>query len=321
MTATGIGPDAVVEVAGLTRRFGAVTAVDGLDLTVARGELFGLVGPDGAGKTTALRLLIGVLTPDEGTIRIAGQLVPAQLDAVRARLGYVPQRFSLYGDLTVMENLTLTASLYGVPAATARSRATDLLRLVDLTGARDRLAQQLSGGMRQKLALACALVHAPDLLVLDEPTNGVDPIARREFWRLLTGLRADGATVLVSTAYLDEAELCGRVGVLVDGRLLATATPAALRAAVDTPLVEVTVRPRQLAQALAQSLPSVVDARLLGSRLQVAFAPGTAVTLAMATLAGALVTGGVTTEALRPVAPTLEDAVIWLMAARETASP
>lgn len=311
----------MVDVAGLTRRFGSVTAVESLDLTVVRGELFGLVGPDGAGKTTTLRLLIGVLTPDQGTVRIAGLPLPAQLDAVRAHLGYVPQHFSLYGDLTVLENLTLTASLYGVPAATARARSSDLLRLVDLTDARNRLAQQLSGGMRQKLALACALVHAPDLLVLDEPTNGVDPIARREFWRLLTGLRADGATVLVSTAYLDEAELCGRVGVLVDGRLLATATPAALRAAVDTPLVEVTVRPRQIAQALAQALPSVVDARLLGSRLQVAFAPGTALTLAMATLADALVAGGVTTEAMRPTAPTLEDAVIWLMAARETASP
>ena len=212
--------DLMIETRGLTRRFGAVTAVAGLDLAVRRGELFGLVGPNGAGKTTAMRLLVGALAADAGQARIDGLALPAGLEQVRRRLGYVAQRFSLYGDLTVAENLALSASLFGVAAAAAAERAARLLALTDLTAARDRLADRLSGGMKQKLALACALVHEPRLLLLDEPTNGVDPVARREFWRLLTGLRAEGVTILVSTAYLDEAELCGRVGFMRAGRLL-----------------------------------------------------------------------------------------------------
>jgi ABC-2 type transport system ATP-binding protein len=309
----------VIAVAGLTRRFGAVTAVAGLDLTVRRGEVFGLVGPDGAGKTTTLRLLTGVLRPDAGTIRIAGHPLPAALDEVRPRLGYVAQRFALYGDLTVAENLALTASLFGVPRQVAAERAARLLALTDLTAARHRLAQFLSGGMKQKLALACALVHAPEILVLDEPTNGVDPVARREFWRLLTGLRRQGVTVVVSTAYLDEAELCARIGFMTGGRLLVTGTPAELRALAREVLIEVTARPRAAALQAARAVAGVVDVRAMGSRLQVAFPAGTAPPAASAALAAALAAAGVTVETLRPVAPALEDAVIRLIQGEQPA--
>jgi ABC-2 type transport system ATP-binding protein len=304
--------ETMIEIEGLTRRFATTTAVDGLNLQVRRGELFGLVGPDGAGKTTTLRLLTGVLRADSGTIRVGGLPIPAALDQVRRRLGYVAQRFSLYGDLTVAENLSLTASLFGVPRAIAAERAGRLLHLTGLTAARDRQAQFLSGGMKQKLALAAALIHEPDLLVLDEPTNGVDPVARREFWRLLTGLRGGGVTVIVSTAYLDEAELCGRIGFMAGGRLLAIGAPAELRALADEALIEVTARPRGAALTAARAVAGVTDVRAMGSRLQVAFPANTPLPAASAALTAALTTAGVTFEDVRPATPTLEDAVIRL---------
>ena len=304
--------DVMIETEGLTRRFGAVTAVDRLDLRVPRGESFGLVGPDGAGKTTTMRLLVGALAPDAGRIRVAGQDLGRALERVRRQIGYVAQRFSHYGDLTVAENLAFTADLFGVPRAAARERAARLLALTDMTHARDRRAELLSGGMKQKLALTCALIHEPALLLLDEPTNGVDPVARREFWKLLTGLLAHGVTILVSTAYLDEAELCGRVGFMSGGRLLVTGTPAELRGLVRDAWVELRAWPRPAAVAAAQTVPGVREVRAVGDRLRVAFSPEMAPAAATAALTERLGAAGVTVEGARPAPPTLEEAVIQL---------
>jgi ABC-2 type transport system ATP-binding protein len=303
----------MIETHGLTRRFGPVTAVDRLDLRVSRAEIFGLVGPDGAGKTTTMRLLVGALAPDAGHARVAGHDLGQATEAIRRQIGYVAQRFALYGDLTVAENLAFTAELFGVPRAVARQRADSLLVLTDLTQARDRLADQLSGGMRQKLALACALIHEPALLLLDEPTNGVDPVARREFWRLLTGLLARGVTIVVSTAYLDEAELCGRIGFMSAGRLLRTGTPAELRALVRDTWLELHARPRAAALAALRRLPAVRQVRAAGERLRVAVAPEAEQAGIVTTLTEHLTAAGVTIADLRPTPATLEDAVIQLM--------
>jgi ABC-2 type transport system ATP-binding protein len=316
--------DLMIEAHDLTRRFDTVTAVDRLELVVRAGEIFGLVGPDGAGKTTTMRLLVGALSPDAGSITIDGQDMVRAPQRARRRLGYVAQRFSLYGDLTVAENLAFTADLFGVTRRAAAERATSLLELTDLTGARDRQAQFLSGGMKQKLALACALIHDPALLLLDEPTNGVDPIARREFWHLLTGLLARGVTILVSTAYLDEAELCGRVGFMTGGRMLVTGTPAELRGLVREVCLELHAQPRVVALRVARALPGVVEVRVLGDRLQVVFPPETPPEQARAALMAGLTAAGVSVTGVRQAVPSLEDAVIQLtrqaIAAGEMAS-
>lgn len=213
----------------LTRRFGALTAVDRLDLEIAQGEIFGLVGPDGAGKTTTLRMLCGLLDPSEGQAIVAGFDVTRHPDEVKDRIGYMAQRFGLYADLTVEENVRFYADLFGVPAEERDRLAPRLLRMTRLEAFRGRLAGRLSGGMKQKLALMCTLLHRPQVLLLDEPTSGVDPVSRRDFWVILTELVAEGITVLLTTAYLDEAERCGRVGLLHQGRLIRCAPPEELK--------------------------------------------------------------------------------------------
>src|ERR671933_1212199 len=218
-----------IETAGLTRRFGPLTAVDDLTMQVPAGELLALVGPDGAGKTTTLRLLCGVLAPSAGAARVYGLDVQRQPDVARRRIGYAAQTFSLYPDLTVVENLAFFARVYGVSPAQAESRTCDLLAVSALEHARDRPAGLLSGGMKQKLALACALVHEPDVLLLDEPTTGVDPVSRREFWKLLSEFLSRGLTILMATPYLDEAERCARVALLHEGHLLSLDQPSALQ--------------------------------------------------------------------------------------------
>lgn len=223
----------------LTRRFGELTAVDGLSLEVARGEIFCLVGPDGAGKTTTLRLLTGLMAPTAGRISVAGRDVARHPGAVKDAIGYMAQRFGLYPDLSVDENMAFYADLYGLPRAERDALAARLLRMTRMEPFRKRLAGQLSGGMKQKLALMCALLHRPEVLFLDEPTNGVDPLSRRDFWVILYELVRDGMTVLITTAYLDEAERGHRVGLLYRGRLIACDTPAALRGLVpEAPSLE-----------------------------------------------------------------------------------
>jgi ABC-2 type transport system ATP-binding protein len=217
-----------VVIHNLTRRFGSLTAVDGLNLEIPEGELFGLVGSDGAGKTTTLRMLAGILDPHGGELKVLGQAFPAGAERVKAEVGYMSQRFGLYPDLSVAENIAFYADIFGVTGAERRERTGRLLAFSGLASFSDRLAGRLSGGMKQKLGLCCALIHKPRLLLLDEPTNGVDPVSRRDFWRILRDLHAEGVTVVVATAYLDEAGRCDRVGLIHDGRMIACDTPAEL---------------------------------------------------------------------------------------------
>jgi len=215
----------IIETRGLTRRFGELTAVDHVDLTVTRGEIFGLVGPDGAGKTTMLRMLCGLMDPTEGSARVAGHDVAKESRAVKDQIGYMAQRFGLYADLTVEENMVFYADLFGIVGAERDALKLQLLKMTRMEPFRARQAGRLSGGMKQKLALMCTLLHRPQILLLDEPTNGVDPLSRRDFWVILHQLLAEGITILMTTAYLDEAERCHRVGLMHRGKLIRCAPP------------------------------------------------------------------------------------------------
>jgi ABC-2 type transport system ATP-binding protein len=220
----------IIEIRGLTKRFGELTAVDHLDLTVAQGEIFGLVGPDGAGKTTTLRMLCGLMDPTEGSARVAGHDVARESRAVKDQIGYMAQRFGLYQDLTVEENMIFYADLFDITGQTRADLTAQLLRMTRMEPFGARPAGQLSGGMKQKLALMCTLLHRPQILFLDEPTNGVDPVSRRDFWAILYQLLKDGITIFMTTAYLDEAERCNRVGLLHKGKLIRCSTPEAMKA-------------------------------------------------------------------------------------------
>ena len=221
--------DAIIETRDLTRRFGPITAVDHLNLTIPRGEIFGLVGPDGAGKTTTLRMLCGLMDPTEGTARVAGFDVVRESQSVKDQIGYMAQRFGLYGDLTVQENMDFYADLFGIVGAERQRLTVDLLHMTRMEPFRSRQAGKLSGGMKQKLALMCTLLHRPQILFLDEPTNGVDPVSRRDFWAILYQLLKDGITIFMTTAYLDEAERCNRVGLMNKGKLIRCSAPDVMK--------------------------------------------------------------------------------------------
>ncbi len=302
---------AAVRCLGLTRRFGALVAVDHLDLSVARGEIFALVGPDGAGKTTLIRMLCGALTPTEGTAVVAGADVARDPEAVKARIGYMPQRFSLYGDLSVMENLRLYGDIYGVGRAAFREQAARLLADFRLDAFTDRPAQQLSGGMKQKLALACTLIHAPDALFLDEPTTGVDPVSRRQFWRYLYGLNRDGITMFVSTPYMDEAERASRVGLMNRGRLIACDDPGALKASMLGEILEIVAEPKAMAKQVLRGHALVHSLEVFGDRLHVLV---DSASQAEAELQRALRSGGVQVQSLRRTVPSLEDVFVSRLA-------
>lgn len=246
------GSDDAIWAEGLIKRFPGVTAVDNLSFWVRRGEIFGLVGPDGAGKTTTMRILAGVMSPDAGTATVAGFDVVRDPERVKNHISYMPQRFGLYEDLTVDENIRFYADLFGVPAREREEHAGRLLEASGMSEFRRRLAGNLSGGMKQKLGLTCALVHHPRVLLLDEPTTGVDPVSRREFWQILYSLLAEGVTIVISTAYLDEAERCTRLALLFKGRSLLCDTPERMKAQMPgATLVVVSPRPREVRDRLS----------------------------------------------------------------------
>jgi ABC-2 type transport system ATP-binding protein len=230
--------DAIIETRELTRRFGELVAVDHLNLSVGRGEIFGLVGPDGAGKTTTLRMLCGLMDPSEGSASVAGHDVARESQAVKDQIGYMAQRFGLYQDLTVAENMEFYGDLFGITGADRERLTGELLAMTRMAPFRDRQAGKLSGGMKQKLALMCTLLHRPQILFLDEPTNGVDPVSRRDFWVILKRLLDEGITIFMTTAYLDEAERCNRVGLMYKGRLVRCEAPDEMKRATGSPTLE-----------------------------------------------------------------------------------
>ncbi|HEV8640186.1 MAG TPA: ABC transporter ATP-binding protein [Methylomirabilota bacterium] len=299
------GAEPAVVTRGLTRRFGRIVAVDHLDLTVRAGELYGFLGPNGAGKSTTLRMLCGILEPSEGEGSVLGIDLRRHPERVKSVIGYMSQRFSLYDDLTVQENLTFYARLYMVPRAQRSSRIERMLRLADLVGRERQLAGELSGGYRQRLALVCALVHAPRLVFLDEPTAGVDPVSRRTFWALIRHLADEGTTILVTTHYMDEAELCDTLGFIYQGRLIAEGSPARIKTeAFTASVIELEADPlRAAAEALAE-WDAVDEVARIGVRLRVIVAPGGPDAAAVTGFLGAR---GVRVGWARAVEPSVED--------------
>jgi len=258
-----------IEARDLVREFRGARAVDGVSITIPRGEVFGLVGPDGAGKSTLIRMLATVLAPTSGDALVFGHSVVHDPHAVKPRIGYMSQAFSLYGDLTVQENLDFFAELRGVPRRDMKSRGDRLLEFSGLTEFRTRQAQFLSGGMKQKLALAATLISEPDLLFLDEPTTGVDPVSRREFWRIISGLHQQGITVFVATPYMDEADRCGEIAFMTQGRIILRDTPAGMKSRVPGRVVEVSVDDYRKAMPLLAELPYVASIEVSGDMLRV----------------------------------------------------
>jgi len=310
MSANG---ESIIRAESVTRRFGDLTAVHRLELNVRRGEVFGLLGPDGAGKTTTLRILSGLLDPDEGLATVAGFDTRTGGDALHDAIGYMAQRFGLYSDLTVEENITFYADLFGVPEAQRSARMERLLTLVRMAEFRTRQAGRLSGGMKQKLALVCVLMHRPEVLLLDEPTNGVDPVSRRDFWTILYELVREGVSVLVSTSYLDEAERCNRIGLMHRGRLVWCDTPAAVRSAPRERLFAVECEQRAEVRRLLRDAPGVVSVEPFGAEIHLFLdeAQGK-----LDDLSQWLARQGHPCE-FRPIQPSLEDVFILLIRKEE----
>lgn len=280
-----------IRTVGLTRAFDGKTAVDNLNLSVQQGEVYGLVGPDGAGKTTIMRLLAGVMKPTAGDAWVNGNNTISDSRELKKQISYMPQRFGLYSDLTVQENIDFYADLYNVPKKIREQKITELLAFSNMEPFRDRQAGKLSGGMKQKLALACALVHTPKVLLLDEPTNGVDPLSRRDFWKILYKLLEEGVTIFVSTAYLDEAERCTRVGLLHQGKLIISGTPDEVKNNMRGVLVEVLCKsPRKVMDVLTSRLKPL-SAGLFGAKIH-------------------LLLEGEATDALRSVKDSLRDMAV-----------
>lgn len=304
----------------LSKSFGAVRAVDGLSLSVQPGEIYGLVGPDGAGKTTTLRLLCGALGADDGRVAIGGCDIAKDSEAARAQIGYLPQRFSLYGDLTVMENLRFFAEVHGLRESAWRPRTQEVLAFVGLAEFANRRAEQLSGGMKQKLGLATALVHRPKVLLLDEPTGGVDPVTRQDFWQLLIRIVSkEGVSALISTPYMDEAARCTRVGFIHRGKLIVEGGPKEITARLEGRVLELVGEPRGAMRQAATIDADVEDVQVFGDRLHLRVKAGSADRV-LARLPDALQAAGVRVQRFRSIAPTLEDAFIELLEVSSTES-
>ncbi len=298
--------DIVITTQNLTKRFGDLVAVDNLNLHIHAGESFALLGPDGAGKTTIIRLLCGALTPTAGDIQIGDFSLAKQTDRARALIGYMPQRFSLYENLSVLQNIVFFSSLYGVDKSTREQRIGELLEFSRLTPFVDRLAGQLSGGMKQKLALICTVIHQPPILLLDEPTTGVDPVSRRDFWKILHRLLAEGVTLLISTPYMDEAERCNRIGLIYAGALLLVNTPAELKREMVGEVVEIKCTQPYVASAHLKSQNAIAGVQAFSDKLRVLLRSGGNVQ----GLTSFLESKGVKVMGVRKVPPNLEDVFV-----------
>lgn len=296
----------------LSRSFGTVNAVNKLDLAIDRGELYGLVGPDGAGKTTTMRLLAGIMEPTSGDARVAGFSICTDPEKVKGHIGYMSQRFGLYEDLTVLENILFYADLYEVSKKERAGRIERLLSFSGLELFQRRLAGALSGGMKQKLGLACALVHTPEVLLLDEPTNGVDPVSRRDFWRILYDLLREGVTIFLSTSYLDEAERCTRIGLIHRGGIILEGEPLKVRGSLNVPMIELWPDRVRDAGARAREMAGVKDVTVYGDRLHIALEQGTTA----ASIIESLSTSGITVLDQRSILPSLEDVFIASVAGK-----
>ncbi|MGQ9730561.1 MAG: ATP-binding cassette domain-containing protein [Candidatus Zipacnadales bacterium] len=297
---------------GLVKRFRDFTAVDHLSFTINKGEIFGFLGPNGSGKSTTIRMLCGLLLPTEGDAWVAGLSVSQNPEHVREHIGYMSQQFSLYADLSVSENLEFYGGIYGLNATQFRSRAAELYQRLDLYGVRNRLTGQLSTGVRQRLALACALLHQPPVLFLDEPTSGVDPVARRDFFALIEELTAAGVTTLVTTHIMEEAEHCNRLLLIHRGRSIAQGTPADLKAMVPGTLLEVRAEPSMKAVDILQNAPGVLEVSLFGTALHVVIDSDIGDPESLVRNLLDVSRTGISVQSMKPVLTTLEHAFLYL---------
>lgn len=318
--------EAIIETDALSRRFGKTLAVDGLDMRVERGEIFGLVGPDGAGKTTTIRMLAGIMEPTAGSARVLGYDVVSDAEAIKRRMGYMAQQFSLYGDLTVAENIDFYADIFALEGAEREATIERLLGFSQLSSFTERRAADLSGGMQKKLALACALLHRPEVLILDEPTTGVDPVSRREFWEILTDLHLQNVTILLSTPYMDEAERCSRVGMMYRGKLIVCDTPERIKGMVSGVLIE--LRPAPSIADYGQALRDVRAVLSSSSGVQKVHIYGDLVRVfvedeatGMDAVANDLTSAGIAFADLRKTSPRMEDVFISLIRDAGAADP
>ena len=298
-----------IKTSNLTKSFGDNIAVHALNLEIRKGELYGLVGPDGAGKSTTMRLLTAIMEPTSGDGWVSGHSIRTDGELIKEKIGYMSQRFGLYEDLTVMENILFYADLYEVPKKQRPARIERLLGFSNLTPFKDRLAGKLSGGMKQKLGLACSLIHTPEVLFLDEPTNGVDPVSRRDFWKILYDLLKAGVSILVSTAYLDEAERCTRIGLMHNGRILIEDEPKNVRSSLRLPMIEVWSDNARSALEQVRHLDGVHGVSLYGDRLHISLEER----VNAAEIVGKIRHAGIDIKDFRDILPSLEDVFISMV--------
>jgi ABC-2 type transport system ATP-binding protein len=308
-------PDPIIFTKGLTRDFKGSLAVNNLDLEINPGDLFGLVGPDGAGKTTTLRLLAGLLDISDGTAFIAGNNLEKNPEAVKPIIGYMAQQFSLYAELSVVENLFFFADLFDVPKKLIKERMKRLLGFAGLIEFKNRRAAHLSGGMQKKLALACTLIHEPPILLLDEPTTGVDPVSRREFWNILTELHLNGTTIVVSTPYMDEADRCSVVGLMYEGNLVICAPPQEIRAQIEGDLIELLPDDWRLTLRHVEIMPGVLEVQSYGEALHILVDSSE---IRLPQITQSLLDEGLSFSAARPAPARMEEAFISLIRKMES---
>ncbi len=299
---------AAITIRNLSKKFGDVTAVDELNLTINKGEMFALVGPDGAGKTTAIRILCGIIPPDRGDVSVLGFDLKKEREEIVNRTGYLSQRFSLYGDLSIDENIEFFAEIHNV--RNYKSRRDELLDYMRLTPFRQRYAGQLSGGMKQKLALTCTLIHKPEIIFLDEPTTGVDPVSRRDFWQILSDLLKSGITIVLTTPYLDEAERCHRVGLMNNGKIMVVDTPKNVKSMMEGVVVEVICDNIREAYKILKELEAVREAQAFGDRVNLILDD---YNTGFPVIERELITNNITIQSSRVITPSLENVFISLM--------